>query len=742
METDVSFSKENKWALYIFASLVFISLLTPFWAFRDLLFPYITSKAFFFRIFIELALPLYLYLLAADYRLRPRLKNPLNIAVLFFLAINIISSAFGVNPFRSFWGNFERMGGAFYIAHLVVVYFYVQLLGQAGEEYLKRFIQSFIAVASLVALNGLSSWVGGPSVVLDASAPTRISSTFGNPIFYASYLIIPMFLAAYFAFGEKNKVLKVLYWAAAALQLLGVYSSGTRGAMVGLIVGLFISSILYMVLTKNSFIRRVGLIAIAGCIIVAGGLFAVRNKLPHDSILYRLVKLQDSNSEARLVQWGIALKGFKDHVLLGVGPENYYSISNKYYNPIMYKYDASWFDKPHNFFLEVLVTNGLLGFAAYLFMFGLTVYGLWRAYKMGILLLMEMCLLLAAIITYQVQNLFVFDTVSASIAFYAFLGFAAYLWSEVLPAGEPKKQQEILNKTWPIAVLAVSFLAICFVEYASNITSMEASKRINYGMAYNSQDPQKAADYFNSALAVPFNLDPEQTANYYSDFASGLVSSKADKNFIAQQLDSATGNQRVIAEKIKNDPILWMRLATDQMNQAIVHDQDIKISRAAIDKAVSLAPKRVELLQLYIQYYGYKKDWAAAVPVAEDIVRLNPYSPQLRWQLALLYYLNGNMEQAVAEGGRAVAEGYKFTQLQQFAWYIQYYEGKKDYKKVAPLLEKAIELEPNEIGLYVDLAKVYGFLGDNDHAKALANQVIISDPSQKAAMEAFIKSLK
>src|ERR1700687_5825090 len=102
----------------IFFVLACLSVSAALWVFKDLLFPYVTSKAFFFRIAIELALPFYLFLLAAEPNLRPRLKNPLSILALAFLVINIASSFTGVSTVRSLFGNFERMGGAYYLGHL------------------------------------------------------------------------------------------------------------------------------------------------------------------------------------------------------------------------------------------------------------------------------------------------------------------------------------------------------------------------------------------------------------------------------------------------------------------------------------------------------------------------------------------------------------------------------------------------------------------------------------------------
>ncbi len=732
---------------YIFLALVCLSLLTPFLVFKDLLFPYITSKAFYFRICIELALPFYIYILLADKSLRPKLKNPLNIAAAAFLVINIAAAFLGVNPPRSLWGNFERMGGVYYLAHLTVLYFYVQAIGQAGSVYLKRFLQAFILAAVLVTLNGLSGWIGGPTLVQDPSLPIRVSSTFGNPIFFPSFLIVPMFFAFYFGLNEESKARKAVYFIAAFLQLLGIYSSATRGAMVGLLIGLFTAVVLYTVLNKNPKLKRYGLIAAAVFVLFFGGLYVFHNKLTPGSRLYRIVNLRDSNTEARLIQWRMALRGFSEHPLLGVGAENYYVISDKYYDPALYQYDASWFDKPHNFLIEVLVTNGILGFAAYVGMFLLALYGLWKAYRAGLLGLMEMCVLAAAIITYQVQNLFVFDTVSASVAFWAFMGFAAYLWhaaQEEASAVLEQGQKPVFESSFMYATLGVACCVMLYVVYISNIVSMQAAKRVNYGFAYTEYDPHKAADYFASALSLAFNLDPRETVNRYSDFTHRLLNME-NKNvkieFITEQVDKATAAQRSITEQVKNDPLLWMRLAIDEMDEAIIHNRSLDAARTAANEAIALAPKRVELLQLNIQIAGYTKNWAAAVSAAEEIVKLSPYNASVRWQLAMAYYLLGRMEDAVAQADKSIEDGFKFSQLQQFAWYIQYYEAKKDWKKVAPLLEQAVNFQPNEIGLYIELAQAYANAGDKDHAIAIARQVEKSDPSRKEAMEKFIQSL-
>ena len=47
----------------------------------------------------------------------------------------------------------------------------------------------------------------------------------------------------------------------------------------------------------------------------------------------------------------------------GIRPEGYISAHNEFYNPAIQKYEISWFDRAHNRLLDVLVMNGVFGFA-------------------------------------------------------------------------------------------------------------------------------------------------------------------------------------------------------------------------------------------------------------------------------------------------------------------------------------------------------------------------------------------
>src|SRR6185503_9184094 len=115
-------------------------------------------------------------------------------------------------------------------------------------QYIKYMLYSAFGVAALVTLNGISGWVHGPMLAQDPSLPNRVSSTLGNPIFLASFLILPMFLAGFFALQSESRALRIFFWVFGFVFLIGVVLSVTRGAIVGLIAGVGLGAVAYLLL--------------------------------------------------------------------------------------------------------------------------------------------------------------------------------------------------------------------------------------------------------------------------------------------------------------------------------------------------------------------------------------------------------------------------------------------------------------------------------------------------------------
>lgn len=740
----------NKLLKNIFFVLVCLSLTAAFWVAKDLLFPFVTTKAFFFRIAIEAAFPFYLYLIVSESKLRPQFKNPLTLSVSAFLVINIISSFTGVSVVRSLWGNFERMGGAYYLTNLVALYFYVLALGQMQGLYFKRFLKVLLFVSFVLVGNGIFGWLGLPTFVQDPSLPGRVSSTLGNPIYLGSFLIIPMFLSLFFALQAEGKWRKAGYCILALLFLAGIFLSGTRGAVVGVVAGSFIASLLYIALNKSQKLRNYGLMSVGIFIALAVALFIFSDKLPQGSTIQRLVKLKDSNTEARLLQWKIALTGYKDRPLFGTGPENYYIIANKYYNPEIYKYDRSWFDKPHNYLLEILVTNGLAGFLAYAAILIFMVMALFRGFRAGLYGLGEFCILLAALLVYQIQNLTVFDTVPASLMFYSFAGFTGYIWGIGSLGLKKEKASRPLNanfnQAFAWAVLAVSLVVMAYAVYATNYIPMVIAKNVNYGYAYSTVDPVKANDYFNKAMSLPFNFDKTETGGKFADFATSFSrsASEANRSLAATVLENSISYmQRALAAQPDN-PILWQRVSVLYLYKGLqagsIGSVDIR-SEQAVNKAIALAPKREEVYLALAQLHGIKGNLEEAKKVLLEAIALFPTDQGAKAQLSTIYRVDGKLDLAAQFMEKAFEQGYGFGSYGEVKWLIDYYSQAKQFDKAISLMQQAQKVEPSNLQIFIDLAKLYAAAGQTDAAKTLAQSIMNFDPSKKGEMQALIDSL-
>lgn len=99
------------------AGILFIVPFLPLYISGSMLFPFITGRNFTFRIATEIAFVLWLAFITAFREYRPQPSKLLG-AVIAFVSIVFLADLFGVNPYRSFFSNYERMEGFFMIFHL------------------------------------------------------------------------------------------------------------------------------------------------------------------------------------------------------------------------------------------------------------------------------------------------------------------------------------------------------------------------------------------------------------------------------------------------------------------------------------------------------------------------------------------------------------------------------------------------------------------------------------------------
>jgi len=530
----------------------------------SLFFPYITGKNFAFRIIVEVAAAAWIALALVNHAYRPREKLLLA-AFAVFVLIMALANAFGVMPFKSFWSNFERMDGWLTLAHLFA-YFVVASSVLSTEKLWRTFWHVTLAVAVVVGAYALLQLSGVASLVPGFSSTARLDATFGNPIYLAAYMLFHAFIAALFLAREWHEnrppisttaavasaaalqvcalvivspvfqlsagrglaallVLSAAAWVYAflsfgpgmraraalaapfALFVVILLLTGTRGAMLGLAGGAVLAALLFALRGReySSAARRAAALIVAVAVVLAGGIFLVKDQewARNAPVLGRLatISLSQTTAQARMMNWGMAWEGVKERPFLGWGQEGYIVVFSKYYNPNMYGQEQ-WFDRVHNIIFDWLVAGGILGLFAYLSLFALVLFYLWRRSTDGtsIFTVAEASILTGLLAAYVVLNLTVFDNIASYLLFVSVLAYVAFRAGEHAQSPQLFAASALSRRALPLVTAFVVVFLSAGIWYV-NVRPIAANKVLIQAITPQKEGIAKNLEYFEKAVA-------------------------------------------------------------------------------------------------------------------------------------------------------------------------------------------------------------------------------------------------
>src|SRR3989344_5135171 len=456
----------------------FVCLIVP----SSMFFPFITGKNFTFRILVEIALGAWILLMFIDAKYRPRFSFILGAAGT-FLAVIALADFMGINPYRSFWSNYERMEGLITHIHL---FFFLLIAGSvfATERMWNWFWNTSLLVSLFVATNAYGQLAGWGAV---HQSVNRLDATLGNSTYLAVYALFHAFLAMFLFFRDKEKHPRAafVYPAIALVNVAVLYFTQTRGAFLGLVGGIFLALLLAALFDREHPERRkyaIGGVLGAGLLIVAFFVWKDAAWIQSNRTLGRIadISLSDQTTQSRFMIWNMSWEGFKEHPILGWGQDNFLYVFAKYYNPKMWQQEP-WFDRSHDVFFDWLIAGGALGLLAYLSLFGAALYYLWFKRPRHFTVI-ESGILTGMLAGYFVHNIFVFDNITSYLLFFAFLGYLHTLHSETAPAASPthshkkkgRQEEELGMGDLAVAVFIVVALTAGAV-YLLNVRNIKAN---------------------------------------------------------------------------------------------------------------------------------------------------------------------------------------------------------------------------------------------------------------------------
>ncbi|MBI2063886.1 MAG: tetratricopeptide repeat protein [Candidatus Yanofskybacteria bacterium] len=744
------------WLATIIKIGIYITAFVPLIIFSQFISPFHFGKVVIFRSLVEITAVFYLILILKDRSYLPKKHILLTIFTLFTLVF-VVSTFISVNPYLSFWGSLERMGGLWSFIHYLVYFIILISVLKTREDWL-RLLKLAVFIGVLSAFYGFGQKTN-IKFFIGSGERARIFGTIGNAALFAGYQIVILFLALSLALSSwVSAKHKGYFYTAALINTIAVLMTAVRGSILGVGVGFLLFAFLYTISSHSRMAKKILLGLVGLAVVFVGFAFTFKNSNFVKSSGY-LTRLTDFSFQTYTVQtrfwaWRAGLTGWAETpktILFGWGPENFNVPFSKHFNPLFFQGIGSetLFDRAHNQFVEILVTMGALAFLLYVAMFAVACRLIWkRLVKTG----RERALgigLISLIVAYMIHNSFIFDTSANFVVFFTVLGFIAWLTPR---NGEINTKSQIPNynlspKTYHLTMGQQTLLLLFLIGagvliYRTNILPSKANYTITRAIVKSwAGDFDGALAKYKEALAydVPGKYEyRHRLAQWLLEYTGGKKLGEKEAAAIAYGIQQVQKN----ANETQQDylPYLYISRAYIILGknnpQSSYSDEALKNSL----KALEISPSFIRTFYEVAQAYLNKKDYENAIKYFQRAAELNPDVGLSYWYLGATYLETGNVESGLKAINRAIELGYAFSESDTLRL-ISLYVKAGDFNKIAVLYEQLVHAKPSNPQYRASSAAAYAKIGKIDEAVEQARAAAKLDMAFEAEARAFVKSL-
>ncbi len=636
-------------------------------------------------------------------------------------------------------------------AYLLLQFFCVLyfLIERSGSGRLKIFAWSAV---------GLDLLLIGMQVRYASSTRTGIiPQLFSNPtlaiVFCLAQLIpllhfLPEGLERYRRYAMKT--LMLIY---AALFMVVIVNTQTRGALVGLGLGVIVMAIILLLRRGERKIVRI--ISGAGIALLIGAIalifvFKGTPAVRHNEILWRIasISLNDSTTSSRVATWEAGLEGFYSKPILGWGVESFQQAFNLHFPVRIYTDEGTplWFDRPHNLLIQYLVEGGVIGFGLYLALLIVICIALLKKFKgssyVGILFT-------GLIIAYVGQNLFVFDSINSYVPFYFLLAFTVSLAFRDESSQSHTASPVSVKAAYAYPAILITVIAVVCAVYFINVRPLEANGEFvtYYREETNSTNQVYKPDATQKIFAVidasPY-LGRAELLGVYSEFAVGLLqndTSVSDADFRALVDGLVQRFDRERQQGYNSDARFDMFELNLYLNAGKLDPKYYQDLLTLAERSIPLSPDRPQMYYIRGRAYMSLHRFADGIADFQHAVALAPTIPDAHMNLFAGYATIGDSAKAQAE-----VEKLKTLQsplsIDSYARLTSIYVSSKMYDNAIALIQDGMTIHPeSKVDLYIGLAQVYAAAGKNKEARAAMQAAVQLDPSVSSYATDFYQRL-
>jgi len=483
-------------------------------------------------------------------------------------------------------------------------------------------MRAFLGAGAIVMVIAVFQTYVNHDLLLNKGNTSRVASTLGNSIYLSGYGLFLMFLGYILAMKENIKKKNMWFWypvVGGGLGFWGIFLGGTRGAFLGLVIGVGVLLISYILALKGHKRLKMcmsALLILGVCIMGTFYAFRQTDFVKNIPAVGRLVNTEVSSTDTRVMAWGIAIEAWKEKPVFGWGPNNYYYAFNKYYRPefLLHGWGETWFDNAHSVVMNTLAVQGFFGIVTYLVLYMLFIVSLWRAYIRNVIDIHVLSVGSAFLIAHLVSVSTVFENPTSYLYFFFFLAFLnVQMQAKKTHAGdEHKAKSKDVSTGGTISIIAVVILLV----YSTNINPARANMQVLSLIKTINIDPQTAIATYPSVAAIP-TPHIDDIRNDTVRILSGILR------------DPAAATQPWIAE--------LSTLAIEEMKKNMVlHPFDIRVH-------ITLA----ELYAYEAQRTNNPEYIGAAIDTMKEALRISPERQQVEYSLASYLHMGGKTDEAI-----------------------------------------------------------------------------------------------
>jgi len=491
--------------VWVSKSIIYILVgLTPLMYIGGRVYPHITSKTFFFQGLVLLLTSLFIYICFLYPEYRPNKKIVLGfLPVLLFIGWLTLAGILGEDPYTSFWSSLQRGDGIILWYHVLAFAF---ILANFIKVHKQKFVRSIFLLSLCSSfIVAMLVWLGYAPFFFTGDALGG-GGTIGNESFAGAYILFNFFAGGFLLFDKEfSKSNKWLVGSLMFLMLLSpLFVSFTdvigkaRGATIGIGLGAIFAGLTWLSFSKKKLVKVLGIVGVS--LFLLGGIFIWKTLEDPSTKLHQ--SFISVASETRFIFGDIAKKSIKENPIFGTGSESYAVVFLKNFQPKMLLKENNtegFTDRTHNVIFDIGVSGGIPAIVFYFVFLFSVIYFFILAYRKGDINSFQASLLVAAIVGYFIQNLFVFDSLVTLLMVAVFLGVSVGLGFENTD-DDNKKARWRLSEDGSIILIIVLLILFTFSWINLSLKPVKKARLISdvYSAGLN-----KRPDLYSKLLNTP-----------------------------------------------------------------------------------------------------------------------------------------------------------------------------------------------------------------------------------------------